>query len=193
MSIQSLPTCPRLIEHESAWYSRLTVKVILDAPIFAAGFGNDSRQSRFHNLLRSRSSIDGDDEVSPLFRDVFLYHWKEESQHAIIDELEWRREHASLNAEQRDHAVDDLIELVAAIDGILQAQAEADVKYFCLNCDQPFTEDEISKLRSAMLKAYRWQYIITGVQDPRFTGILAELTTDAQMERIGAALSPIIQ
>ncbi|MDH3914810.1 MAG: hypothetical protein OEU49_02610 [Chromatiales bacterium] len=140
-----------------------------------------------------RQSIDGDDEVSPLFRDVFLYHWKEESQHAIIDELEWRREHASLNAEQRDHAVDDLIELVAAIDGILQAQAEADVKYFCLNCDQPFTEDEISKLRSAMLKAYRWQYIITGVQDPRFTGILAELTTDAQMERIGAALSPIIQ
>ena len=62
MSIQSLLTCPRLVEHESAWYSRITVKVILDAPIFVTGLGNDSQQSRFHNLLRSRSSIDGDDE-----------------------------------------------------------------------------------------------------------------------------------
>jgi len=140
-----------------------------------------------------RQSIDGDEEVSPLFKDVFLYHWQEESQHAILDELEWRREHASMSAEQRDSAVDDLIELVAAVDGILQAQAKADVNYFCLNCDRPFTEDETAKLRSAMLKAYRWQYIVTGVQDPRFAGILAELTTEAQMERIGAALSPIMQ
>ena len=28
---------------------------------------------------------------SPLFKDVFLFHWKEESQHAILDELEWTR------------------------------------------------------------------------------------------------------
>ena len=33
-----------------------------------------------------------------LWKDVFLFHWKEESQHAILDELEWRREHARLDA-----------------------------------------------------------------------------------------------
>lgn len=36
-----------------------------------------------------RQSTAPDQNLSALYRDVFLYHWKEESQHAIIDELEW--------------------------------------------------------------------------------------------------------
>src|SRR6476469_7530502 len=35
--------------------------------------------------LHYRESIDPDAELSELFKDVFLYHWKEESQHAILD------------------------------------------------------------------------------------------------------------
>ena len=76
--------------------------------------------------LHYRQSIDPDTELSELFKDVFLYHWREESQHAILDELEWVRHDAELTAEQRDRAVDEFIELVAAVDGILQAQAKAD-------------------------------------------------------------------
>ena len=34
--------------------------------------------------------------LSELWKDVFLFHWKEESQHAILDELEWQREDAKL-------------------------------------------------------------------------------------------------
>jgi hypothetical protein len=56
-----------------------------------------------------RASIEPDNELSPLFKDVFLFHWKEESQHARIDELEWVRENADLSAEERNQAVDDLI------------------------------------------------------------------------------------
>jgi hypothetical protein len=47
-------------------------------------------------------------------------------------------------------------------------------------------------MRAGVLKAYRWQYIGSGVADPRFTGILASMTTDAQQARIGAALAPIV-
>ena len=39
-----------------------------------------------------RSSIEPDAELSELWKDVFLFHWKEESQHAVMDEVEWRRE-----------------------------------------------------------------------------------------------------
>ena len=28
-------------------------------------------------------------ELSELWKDVFLFHWREESQHAILDEMEW--------------------------------------------------------------------------------------------------------
>ena len=47
-------------------------------------------------------SIESDENLSPLWKDVFLFHWKEESQHAILDELEWRREDAQLDATERD-------------------------------------------------------------------------------------------
>ena len=45
-------------------------------------------------LSHYRQSIDPDGELSELFKDVFLFHWKEESQHVIVDELEWKREDA---------------------------------------------------------------------------------------------------
>jgi hypothetical protein len=56
-------------------------------------------------------------EFSDLFKDVFLHHWQEESQHAILDELEWVRHDPELTAEERDRAVDEFIELIAAVDG----------------------------------------------------------------------------
>jgi hypothetical protein len=47
-----------------------------------------------------RQSIDPDAELSELFKDVFLYHWKEECQHALLDELEFRRHDAALTADK---------------------------------------------------------------------------------------------
>jgi hypothetical protein len=35
-----------------------------------------------------RQSMAPDAALDPLWKDVFLYHWKEESQHAVLDELE---------------------------------------------------------------------------------------------------------
>jgi hypothetical protein len=140
-----------------------------------------------------KQSIAPQNDLSELFKDVFLFHWREESQHAILDELEWRREHASMTDQQRDQAVDDLIELVGAVDGILQLQAEADADYFVRTAGRPFSDDEAEALRAAVLRAYRWQYIVSGVQDPRFNHILGELTTDAQADRIVTALTPVIE
>src|SRR6201996_179660 len=59
--------------------------------------------------LHYRESIAPDGRLSPLFKDLFLYHWKEESQHAILDELEWVRHDASVTADERDRAVDEFI------------------------------------------------------------------------------------
>ncbi len=92
--------------------------------------------------LHYRQSIDSDPQLSELFKDIFLFHWKEESQHAILDELEWVRHDAGLTPEQRDSAVDEFIELVAAVDGILQAQAKADAGYFMTTCGRAVHEAE---------------------------------------------------
>ena len=44
-----------------------------------------------------RASIEPDANLSPLWKDVFLFHWREESQHAILDELELVAEDATLS------------------------------------------------------------------------------------------------
>jgi len=139
-----------------------------------------------------RSSIEPDANLSELYKDVFLYHWKEESQHAILDELEWRRENANLSEAERDVAVDDLIALVGAVDGLLQLQAGADADYFLKVCARASSEQQQAQLRAGVLKAYRWQYIVSGVEDPRFMGILGSMITPEQASRIGQALAPIV-
>jgi len=143
-------------------------------------------------LAHYRESIDPDTSVSELWKDVFLYHWREESQHAIIDELEWRREHDKLSTEERDRAVNDLIDLVGAVDGILQMQARADVDYFLNVCGRTLSELDAMRLRTGVLGAYRWQYIVSGVKEPRFAQALGSMITDAQGARIASALTPIM-
>jgi hypothetical protein len=139
-----------------------------------------------------RQSIDPDPELSDLWKDVFLYHWKEESQHAILDEMEWLREDAKLDAAQRDSAVNDLIALVGAVDGILQMQSKADADYFLAVCGRPFSSAEADSIRATVLRAYRWQYIVSGVQEPRFLEVLGSMITAEQGERINQALAPIV-
>jgi hypothetical protein len=139
--------------------------------------------------LHYRQSIEPDTGLSELFKDVFLYHWREESQHAILDELEWIRHDGALSSEQRDRAIDEFIELVAAVDGILQVQAQADAAYFTTNCGRAIGEAEARAIEAAFLKAYRWQYIHSGAQHPHFGKVLSSLITDSQGQRIEAALA----
>jgi hypothetical protein len=139
-----------------------------------------------------KKSIEPDENLSPLWKDVFFRHWQEESQHALLDELEWRREDVKLTDAERDAAVTELIELVGAVDGILRSQAQADAQYFMGAVERPFTAEQRRAIEANVLKAYRWQYIVSGVQDGRFVGVLAGLVTQRQLERISAALAPLM-
>lgn len=139
-----------------------------------------------------RQSIEPDGNLSDLFKDIFLHHWREESQHAIIDELEWVRENDRISDAERDRGVDDLIALVGAVDGILQAQAGADAAYFQTIIKRTLPASDAMALEDGLLKAYRWQYIVSGVQVPRFQEILGGMITEAQFKRIQAALQPIM-
>jgi len=139
-----------------------------------------------------RSSIDPDTQLDPLWKDVFLFHWKEESQHAILDEMEWMREDQQLDAAQRDKAVGELIGLVGAVDGIAQMQAKCDADYFVQVAGQRFDDTQAQAIHAAMLGAYRWQYIVSGVQDPRFLEVLGSMINAEHGARINAALAPIV-
>jgi hypothetical protein len=136
-----------------------------------------------------RHSIEPDEKLSELFKDVFLFHWKDECQHVVLDELELKRHDGGLTPDERDRAVDDFIALVAAVDGILQMQSKADAAYFAANCGREVRAQETDQINMHFLKAYRWQYIFSGATHPRFLQILKSLITKTQTERIQGALA----
>lgn len=144
------------------------------------------------SLAHYRASIGAAEGLSELFKDVFLFHWKEESQHTILDELEWAREDGKLSKAQRDAAVDDLIALVAGVDGILQAQAGSDAAYFLRQTGMADDAARAASVGTTLLKAYRWQYIVSGALEPRFQETLGSLIDETQMKRVLDALAPLM-
>ena len=136
-------------------------------------------------------SIRDDAELSPLFKDVFYYHWIEEVQHATLDELEWQRVHDGMQTEAIDAAVTDFVELLRMVDGILQTQATADGEYFCSNSGAFFDRERCNAVKACLLKAYRLQYLVSGARIERFQRALSSKLTAGQMQRVDAAFAPL--
>lgn len=136
-------------------------------------------------------SIRDDAELSPLFKDVFYYHWIEEVQHATLDEIEWQRVHDGMQPEAIDAAVTDFVELLRMVDGILQTQATADGEYFCSNSGAFFDRERCNAVKACLLKAYRLQYLVSGARIERFQRALSSKLTAEQMQRVDAAFAPL--
>ena len=139
-----------------------------------------------------QQSIALQEDLCPLWKDVFMHHWQEERQQAVLDQLEWAAEHARLDAAERDAAVDDLIEFLDVVDRILQSQAAADARYFVEASARPFTAAERERIGITVLRAYRSQYIVSGVEHPRYSRLLGGMTTAEQIERIMTALRRLL-
>ncbi len=138
-----------------------------------------------------RQSIDPDPGLDPLWKDLLHDHWKEASQRAILDDLAWRGENARLDGAARDQAVGDLIALLGAVDGIVQEQARLDAAYFARVSGRPASREEEARVEAGLLHAYRWQYILSGVQVPHFGALLSGMLNAAQYGRVAAALAPL--
>jgi hypothetical protein len=66
-------------------------------------------------------------ELDELFRDILRFHWIDESRHAHMDSLLIDEIAGELTADQRDRAIDQLLELGGAVDGLLDQQIELDI------------------------------------------------------------------
>jgi hypothetical protein len=132
-------------------------------------------------------------DLDPLTQAIFKAHWQEESQHAQLDHLETVRAFNSMTAAERERAIDELIELVAAVDGLLRQQTEHDLANLSRLLVRAFDPLEAEELRREVLRAKRWTFILSGVTHPRFQELFEEVATPAQRERVGAALEGLLR
>jgi hypothetical protein len=138
-------------------------------------------------------SIAPHEDLCPLFKDVFAFHWRDECQHVVLDELEWTHANERIDERERDLAVDDFVALIGAVDEVLKMQCAADTEYIGMNLGRTLNDTRIDHLRATLLAAYRWQYIVSGAQHAHFRRLLAQLTSQAQQARILAAVEPLMK
>ena len=130
--------------------------------------------------------------LDPFTRHVFRAHWLEESQHAQMDHLETLRAFEGLDAAGRERAIDELIELVGAVDGLLATQAGYDLENLERHLGRALTPAQREDVSGALLASKRWTFLESGVTHARFQELFVEVTTPAQQARVGAALVQLL-
>jgi hypothetical protein len=81
-----------------------------------------------------------------------------------------------LPADQRDRAVDQLLEHGGAIDGLLGQQIELDIEALERSTGRTFDDAERDEIRTHQRRSYRWTFIVSGLRHPNFVRIVEQLT-----------------
>lgn len=126
-------------------------------------------------------------ELDDLFRDLLRFHWIDESRHAHMDTLLIDEVAEKLTAAQREEAVDKLLLLGGAVDGLLAQQIELDIEALQAVSGRTFTEAERDEIRTHQRRAYRWTFLVSGLEHPNFVRIVEQLTTEGAAKLAAAA------
>ena len=137
-------------------------------------------QLHYVEHVRSDQQLDG------LFRDLIKFHWIDEATHAKLDSLLINEIVGPLSPEQRDQAVEELLELGGAVDGLLSQQADLDIESLQRATGRTFAEPERADIKTNIQRAYRWTFLVSGLTHPTFVKIVGELT-DQGRRRLEAA------
>jgi len=142
-------------------------------------------QTHYVEHVRDKSELD------PLFRDLVRHHWMDEAQHAKIDSLLIDEIVRDIPEEDREAAVDELLELGGAVDGLLSQQADLDLVTLEKAIGRTLSEDDKAEIKRATQRAYRWTFLVSGLEHPAFVQIVSELTErgTAKLETVARALS----
>ena len=127
------------------------------------------------------------DDLDPLFRDILRFHWIDEAQHAKADSVLINEIAGDLTEAQREQAVDELLELGMAIDGLLAQQIEMDIAALEAATGRSFTDAERTEINEYQRRSYRWTFQVSGLEHPEFIEIVDQLTSEGSGKIAGAA------
>jgi hypothetical protein len=125
-------------------------------------------------------------ELDELFRDILRFHWIDESRHAHMDTLLIDELVCELPLEQREQAIDQLLELGGAVDRLLAEQCELDIDALQKASGRVLDGVERAEIRTHQRRAYRWTFIVSGLEHPNFIRIVDQVT-DNGIDKIRAA------
>ena len=142
-------------------------------------------QLHYIEHVRDDSDLDG------LFRDLLRFHWMEEAQHAKLDTLLIGEVAEHLTLEERETAIDEVLELGGAIDGLLAQQIGLNIEALGKVTGRTFTAAEKEEITTKTQRAWRWTFLVSGLEHPNVVKAIGELTTlgPGKIAGVAAALS----
>ena len=143
--------------------------------------------TQLHYLEHVRDDAD----LDTLFRDILRYHWIDEAQHAKADTLLIQEIVGDLSAKECETAVDEVLELGGAINGMLADQIAMDIDALEAVTARRFTAEERDEIATAQQRSYRWTFLVSGLQHPNFVETVAAVTTagPGKLEATATALA----
>jgi hypothetical protein len=130
-------------------------------------------------------------DLDELFRDLLRHHWLDEAQHAKIDTMLIAEMVEDMPLAARESAIDEVLELGGAIDGLLQQQIAMNIDALQVATERVFSESERQDITAKTLRAWRWTFLVSGLEHPNVVKLTAEITEDgpAKIRNVAQALS----
>lgn len=129
-------------------------------------------------------------DLDELFRDLLKFHWVEEAQHAKLDTLLIDEVAENTTPDEREAAVDELLELGGAVDELLSKQIGLNIETLERATGRTFTDAEKDEITKRTQHAWRWTFLVSGLEHPNFTKVVNALTTRGP-DKIKAAVAAL--
>ncbi len=140
-----------------------------------------------HHYTDIFSSSEERESLDPTFVQIFKSHWIEESQHVRLDFLEIERVAPTVGQDQREAAIDQLLEIGGAFDGLLAAQVDLDLASLERLAGRTLPDPVKTGVRASQHRAYRYTFLVSALRNPKFRELVASLTKDGLQKIDGAA------
>jgi hypothetical protein len=140
-------------------------------------------QAHYTESVRDNAGVD------PLFASLLKHHWLEEAQHARIDALELDKLLDAATPEAITQGFDHYLELCQAVAGLLGVQTELDIDSLSRATGRKFSDDEKAAIRTAQHTAYRNTFLISGMTNQQFVGIINKISADGARRTVELAAS----
>ncbi len=129
------------------------------------------------------------DDLDPLFQDILKYHWIDEAQHAKAYSLMILETIKDMSEADRLKAIDELLELGGAIDGLLAHQMELDLEALEKVITRTLSADEKAEIRTHQQRSYRWTFLVSGLEHLKFVEVIEEVAKGGNEKIVATALA----
>ncbi len=138
-------------------------------------------QIHYTEHVLDKADLDG------LFRDLLKHHWMDEAQHAKVDTMLIAELVEDMPLAEREAAIDEVLELGGAIDGLLQQQIGMNIDALEAASGRVFTDVARAEITAETLRAWRYTFLVSGLEHPNVVKLVSEITQDGAMKFHAAA------